>query len=446
MSEQSPEVFALSPAYFQRLKRTILWTMIVILPGSIALGVLPHRRNPADGGTTIFSVALVVGIVAGAMYFSLKKQIARWRTFRITMSSDQMLRTQEGHDDVSVAASSISRMVRIPGRGLLIYAGQARPAITIPDTLERFEDCCNLAQRFRPIEVRTGAQFPRWLVFPAAFAVMGVYYGFERSADPRVIYGLGVVLAVAVGVGAWRMSGSSDFDTRTRKRVALALVFVILTIGTRIWSTWNAPRRIEREIQDNHLLSLLVKANPGLHDRLRDAMAVAERNRTESGGGAYVNPTANVLSEALPQFLPVCSDEAIINYTKETVTVLERLEADPSDICYEWTHSHGVHVDVLSVLGKDGLEPVMKAMEAAVESALTSPQAPPDSAEAETLRKQAMAKVTPEEWDGPVELHPPEPPGTDKKVWCHKAVVGYKAILNLPSKHSSLVLRHLYSK
>ena len=446
MTEQSPEVFALSPAYFQRLRRTFLWTMMAIVPASIALGVLPNRKNPGGWGTTIFSAALVIGIVAVTMLFSLKKQMARWRTFRITMSDDQILRTQEGHEDVRVAASSISRLVRIPGRGLMIYAGAVRPAITIPDTLERFEDCCALAQRFRPIDVRTRAFLRPWLAVPAGLAVMCIYYGFERSTDSRVIVGLGVVFAAVLGLSAWRLYGNPDFDRRSRNRVVLVLVFMVLTIGTRLWSTWNAPRRIEREIQDDHLLSLLVKARPEMHERLVEAMVVAERNRSESRNSAYVNPAAGLLAEVLPQYLPVCSDEAIIRYTKETVTVLERLEADPSDICYEWTHAHGVHVDVSGVLGRDGMDPLMDATTKAVESALTTPQAVPDAAEAETLRTQAMAKVSQAEWDGPAELHPPEPPGTDKKAWCHQAVVAYKAILNLPPRQSSLVLRHLYSK
>jgi hypothetical protein len=274
---------------------------------------------------------------------------------------------------------------------------------------------------------------------------MCVYYGFERSTDSRVIVGLGVVFAAVVGLSVWRLHGSSDFDRRTRNRVALALVFVIVTIGTRLWSTLNAPRRVEREIQGDRLLSLLVKARPELHDRLVDAMVLTERNSAGSRSSGYVNPAAGILAEVLPQYLPVCSDEAIIKYTKETVTVLERLEADPSDICYEWTHSHGVHVDVSRVLGKDGMDPLLEAATRAVESALTTPQAAPDAAEAETLRTQAMAKVTPEEWDGPAELHPLVPP-TDKKVWCHKAITGYRAILSLPPEQSSLVLRHLYSK
>src|SRR6266478_3163220 len=205
MTEQSPEVFALSPAYFQRLKRTLLWTMSVILPASIALGRLTNRRNPIDWGTTIFSTVLVIGIVALTMYFSFRKQVARWRTFRVVISNDEIVRTQEGHEDVRVAAGSISRMVRIPGRGLLIYTGHSHPAITIPDTLERFEDCCTLAQRLRPIEARTRSFLRPWLTIPAALALMYVYSEFERSANLRVVLGLGAILAGTMAFGAWRL-------------------------------------------------------------------------------------------------------------------------------------------------------------------------------------------------------------------------------------------------
>ena len=231
-----------------------------------------------------------------------------------------------------------------------------------------------------------------------------------------------------------------------KKRLAWVLLLAIVPVGMRIWSTWNAPRRMDQEIRDDRLLSLLDKARPDLHERLRDAMLAAEKNRIDAHGGAYVNPAVSVIWEIIPQYLPICSDEAIIRYTKETVTVLEKLEADPSDICDQWLRPHGVHVDLLGVLGKDGLNPLTDAMVGVMESALTAPQATPDAMEAETLHAQALENMTKEERLGQHELHPPEAPGTDKKAWCHTVEKTFRAVLNLPQKQSSLVLRYMFSK
>ncbi len=437
MAEQHPEVFVLSPGYFQRLRRTILWTAGAITLASIALATLTGRRAPTELGSTIFAGAFVTVVVAITLYLSYKKQVARWRTFRVAVSKDQVIRTQDGFDDVIAAASAITRIVRIPGRGLLIYTGHAQPAIIIPDTLEEFDGCCTLIQRFSPIDVRTRSAFPRWLTIPAALAFMGVYVAFERSPDLRVMSGLGALIACVMVFGAWRLYGSPDVDKKGKKRLAWVLLLAIVPVGMRIWSTWNAPRRMDQEIRDDRLLSLLDKARPDLHERLRDAMLAAEKNRIDAHGGAYVNPAVSVIWEILPQYLPICSDEAIIRYAKETVTVLEKLEADPSDICYQWLRPHGVHVDLLGVLGKDGLNPLTDSMVGVMESALTAPQAPPDAMEAETLRAQAL---------GQNELHPPEAPGTDKKAWCHTVENTFRAVLNLPQKQSSLVLRYMFSK
>jgi hypothetical protein len=384
-------------------------------------------------------------VVAITLHWSYKKQVARWQTFRISISSDQVIRTQEGHEEVRVAASSISRMAKIPGRGLLIYAGRAQPAIIIPDTLERFDVCCDLIQRFRPIDIRARSLFPRWLAIPASLALGGVFVAFERSADLRVMIGLGILIAGVMALAGWRLYGSPDIDQRTKKRFIWIVLLVIAPYGMRMWSSWNAPNRMEEGIRGNRVLSLLVKARPELHDRLIEAMVVAERNKSEAANGGYVNPASSVLAEVLPDYLAVCSDAAITRYTKEIVTIIEKLEADPSDICYEWLNPHGRVVSVQNVLGKDGMNPLMEAMAGVVESGVTAPQAAPDAAEAEMLRTRAMKSVTSDELLGPIQLHPPEPPGTDKKVSCHKVMRTFRAFLDLPERESSVVLRHVLS-
>ena len=131
------------------------------------------------------------------------------------------------------------------------------------------------------------------------------------------------------------MYGSREIDQRTKKRFAWVIIAMLAPVGIRMWSAWTAPRRMEQEISSNRLLSLLVKGRPELHDRLIEAMVVAEKNKSDSRGGAYVNPGAAIIQEVFPGYLPICSDEAIIRYAKETVAVLEKLEADPSDICYD---------------------------------------------------------------------------------------------------------------
>ncbi len=446
MTEQSPEAFALSPAYFQRLRRTILWTTAAIIQASIAMGVLSGRMNAAGWASTIVIAAIIAAVIAITMYWSCEKQVARWQSFRVAISSDHVTRTQEGFDEVRVAPSSISRMVKIPGRGLMIYAGRAQPAIIVPDTLERFDDFCALVQRFGPIEARTRSLFPRWLAIPAGLAFLGLYFAFERTADPRVKVGLGALIACLIAIGAWGLYGSPEIDQRTKKRFGWVVILLIVPLGVRMWSAWTAPRRADQAISNNRLLSLLVKTRPELHDRLREAMIVAEKNKIDSHGGSYVNPAASILEEVLPDHVPVCTDEAIIKYAEELVAVLEKLEADPSDICYDWLKPQGLTIPLTDVLGKDGMNPLMDAMTGVIESALTTPQAPPVPSEAESLRARAMERLTTDASLGPLELRAPETPGFDKKRWCHTAASVFRVMLDLPEKESSAVLRHVLGR
>jgi len=443
MGTPGAETFVLSPAFFLRLRRTMVWTSVAMIPASMVIAVLSERRGAGGWAGTVVACAIMAAILPISMYWSWKKQVARWGTFRVAISGDQITRTQEGFDDARVGASSISRMIRIPGRGLMVYAGRAQAAMVIPDTLERFEEFCALAQRFGPIEARARAPFPRWLAIPAGLAFMGLYWAFDRAADPAVKVGLGVLIACLIAIGAWRMKGSPEIDRRTKKHLAWVLIVVIVPLGARMWWSWNAPRRMEREISDNRLLSLLVKARPELRDRLREAMVVAEKNQADSHGGVYVNPAAPILAEVFPDYLPITSDDAIIRYAQETVAVLEKLEAEPSDVCYRWLRPEGSTVSLTAVLGKDAMNPLMDAMTGVVESALTTPQAPPDASEAESLLARARERVATDASLGPVELGAPETPGFDKKRFCHTVESTFKVILDLPAEQSSLVFRHM---
>jgi hypothetical protein len=443
MTDTGPGTFALSEAYFARLRRTMLWTGAAVVSVALVAGAFPGPRGDAGWVPVVVILAVVAPILFVSLHFSYRKQAARWRTFRITVDGDRVLRTQEGHDDVMVTAASISRLVRIPARGLLIYAGKPQPAITIPDTLDRFEECSALVGRFRPIEVKARSFVPRWAAFPAGLAAVAAWTAFERVQDVRVKVGLGAFLAGALVFGLWRLRGNPDVDSRTKRRLAWTTALVILPVAMAAWKAWNTPRRMEQAIRDDRLLSLLVKARPDLQDRLRDALVQAERNKSDASGKAYVNPAASVVAEALPDYLPICSDEAIIRYAKETLTIIERLEADPSDICYEWLHPQGRAVPVEQVLGRNGLDALVAAVTEVVQSGLENPQPAPLAIEAEGLRTDAIVRLAKETTAGPSDGRAPDVQSNTRKASCREAERVFRAYLDLPEKQSSVVLRHV---
>ena len=85
----------------------ILLTAGAVTLASIVLTNLTQRRAPTELGRKIFAWSFVSAVVAITLYLSYKKQVARWRTFRVQVSGDQVIRTQEGFDDVIVSASAI---------------------------------------------------------------------------------------------------------------------------------------------------------------------------------------------------------------------------------------------------------------------------------------------------------------------------------------------------
>ena len=422
----------------------VLWTSLTVIPASLAIGVFAGRSRASGWGPSIFAIALMIVILVPTLYRNYRKQVARWQTFRIAISHDTVTRSQEGHKEVTVSASSISRIVKVPGRGLLIYAGRSQPEISIPDTLDGFESCCALMQQFRPIEARPRGLFRPAFTIPIALLFVAVYSAFLRSTDLPLVALLGVLILAVTALGFWRIRSSPEIDERT-KRIAWLFLFLMLQVGVRVWSVWNVNHQVEHSIRHDHLLSLLVKARPDLRERLMKALVAATWNKAESRNGSYVSPAAAILGDVLPQYLPLCPDDAIRRYATETVNLLEKLEADPSEICYDWLKPRGLVVPMRRVVGEHGLDALYEAMAGVVESALESPQAAPNRSDAEALNRRIMDRLRNDASLGPLEFRSPEVPGFDKKRYCRTVEIVFRSFLDMPEKESSLVLRYALS-
>src|SRR5262249_1056843 len=147
---------------------------------------------------SLFAVLVVTAIIIPTFAWAYRRQMARERTLRIVVSKDQVKRVQQGHDDITIGAPAITRQLLIPGRGLLVYAGRSWPEMTIPETLEEFEDCCNLLRAFRPVEVRSRRALGLRLAIPVGIVLAMVELAFKRATDPRLVTVLGAVSVVAM--------------------------------------------------------------------------------------------------------------------------------------------------------------------------------------------------------------------------------------------------------
>ena len=233
MNEVS-ESFALAPSHFAKLRRTALTTLTPLVVGIVAFATLAARSPSTGWGTTAVDTVIFLAVLLPVLYFSHKKQIARAATFRLTVSDREWSRTQDGHDDVRISTDAVRKVVRVPGRGLLVYADGPQAVLVIPETLERFDECCSLLGRAVPVEDQRKRPLPRELALVALIPLMIAFWAFVRSTDPTTVLILGVLISAGLLTSLVMSRGNPELDRRTR-RMWWPFLMAILWIFWRVW-------------------------------------------------------------------------------------------------------------------------------------------------------------------------------------------------------------------
>jgi hypothetical protein len=270
-----------------------------------------------------------------------------------------------------------------------------------------------------------------------------------------VVAGVSGALAALVASALVRDRGQH----KTSYAIVFALVFAGLNgmaqrVITPELRAWDARRSAAGILSQNRLLRTLSERHPELRESFADM--VSDLARTGSSGAdaraAGVNWGRTKVGELLPQYLPVASDVALVQFTEANVEAIEVFTGRSDPLCFAWLRGEATPIaGEASAIPEAVLDHMSNAMAVVIESAPAPNQTHLDDAVATVDMQRVAATVAINHGSDTLgrmaALGDPNPRLDDKQKLevCKAAATLYKEVLTFPEPHRSGLLRHLLS-
>jgi hypothetical protein len=229
-----PPTYKLTDAFFAHLRLRVLLLVIPLV--LLAVGGGWFAAGADTDPTTLIPFGLLVGAtVAFSLWRGLRRQLASFRTLRIELTEDSIVRTQENYPPLELRWAEVVGVFETPGKGITVRGRGSEQFLFLPRTLERFEDLRERVNALRPLEVRASSRQGYLVLVAAVVTVLVVLVVLARAQTPAYVLPAGTLLIVGMVVCDRLIRRSQHVDERLKKgRFGLALVCLFAAI--KMWS------------------------------------------------------------------------------------------------------------------------------------------------------------------------------------------------------------------
>lgn len=250
---------------------------------------------------------------------------------------------------------------------------------------------------------------------------------------------------------------------RAQHKGAYAIVFAVAFAGlnglaqrmiTPDLRAWEARRSADEILSQNRLLRTLAERHP----ELRESFGAMVEDLARSGSSSADARAAGAdwgrtkVGELLPRYLPVASDQALVQFTEANVEAIETFTGRSDPLCFDWLRGDSTSVSKdASVIPASVLDHMSNAMAVVIESAPAPNQTHLDDAVANVDMQRVAATVALQHGSETLGRMAalgdanPRLDDTQKLEVCKAAATLYKEVLTFPEPHRSGLLRHLLS-
>lgn len=203
---------------------------------SSAVGLYVAHSNGNDSPAILVTALAVIGTtLAITLRILVRRQCDSFRTFRLTLTDDRIVREQEGFPILEIAFSNISQLTEDPHSGLRVRGADRYQDLFVPVSLENYADVKGALAQYQTVEVtnRLRWSYPRTLAVGAGTAALYAICFLSRNSVYVISSG---ILLVAVLVGSFYFTLRSPHISKRTKRVVWLTPLVLLSILARLFS------------------------------------------------------------------------------------------------------------------------------------------------------------------------------------------------------------------
>jgi hypothetical protein len=229
--------FRLGESFFPYFRQMALTRILPVLVIAILVAVfVSSRRSEMDPVLMLVMGVFMALIVGFGGWKGLQRQEESFRGFRIHLDEGSIRRSQPGLPEIAIARESITRIVRVPGKGMTVFGPGRQEIIGIPEALEGFAVVENTLEGWRPFEAgKTG--MASWLLLLTGLGTLAAFAVLVLSTDKILVTACGGALLVLMLYSAITVPGSPHLDRRTKRAFWFTPVLIVVIV-VQIWRVW----------------------------------------------------------------------------------------------------------------------------------------------------------------------------------------------------------------
>ena len=230
--------FRLSERFFPYFRRMTLTRILPVLVVAILVAVFAVPGNAEMNPAMMVVMAVVLALAVGfGGWRGLRRQEASFRGFRVRLDADSIRRVQPGLPDLLIPKDRISRIIRVPGKGMTVFGAGRQEILGIPEALESFAVVESTLKAWHPFEIRKPslASWAPMLVGLGTVVIFALVIMSSNRLFVTIAGGALILLMIYSTVALYR---SKHVDARNRRFVWF-MPLVTLAIAVRIWMAWT---------------------------------------------------------------------------------------------------------------------------------------------------------------------------------------------------------------
>jgi hypothetical protein len=190
----------------KRIRSSHMPTLLLLVAAStvvfVALGI---SKGATPRSMIEYGSIMIAYIACLAVWYprTMRRRLTKcWETYDLEIGQDYLLRRQADTDDVRLQFDEVQAVERVPGRCLRVIGESKSRAISIPESIDHFDQVLETVSSLRPIRVRNVEPWQKYRAFMAVG--LPVYIIMLWATSSILVIPLSMVMgAVAVWVFFW---------------------------------------------------------------------------------------------------------------------------------------------------------------------------------------------------------------------------------------------------
>jgi hypothetical protein len=230
-----PKQYKVGPRGLKELRRKTLLTIVPILVIAVVIGLsISHSNSRGKDLSTLFiTIPLMVLFLFYSIYSSLKRKIALFKSYTLTVDGATITREQMDTPTISIQKWDITDVIRAKNNWLTIKTYKVQDVIMVPPHIEGYMELKDQLESISPINTKARIPILQRYVFLFTLFVLGLLVLVFITTDKILLTLSGTLVT---GILIWCLyegRRSKNIDQRTKNGLWW-LLFILLAVVSRV--------------------------------------------------------------------------------------------------------------------------------------------------------------------------------------------------------------------